>query len=355
MKLCLIRILLATAALGNCVVAAVENDLVWTWLHRKKFNHTQRLENSQKKEIIFSKTDVPRFSQLIFSWNALRPVTGHFSFYAKVRDSKTKKWSKWHKMIDWGSDVQISYRSRDDFSQYHHVRLEINHLILSDAFCIKIVPQKGADLGLLHGFAVNVSDFTKFNSEESKKTAPLLHSVHIQGAPQISQFKLTHHRNDSLCSPTSCTMLTSYLSDKSINPISFAEKSIDKGLDIYGSWPFNMAHAFENCDGNVHFSVARCNSFINLHDQLVKGIPVIVSVRGAIEGAPKVYPHGHLLMVVGYDAHTHQVICHDPAAQEHDLVYKKYNFKSFLQAWERSHRLIYLAEKLPPFSSGEYR
>jgi hypothetical protein len=59
-------------------------------------------------------------------------------------------------------------------------------------------------------------------------------------------------------------------------------------------------------------------------------------------------------MVVGYDAHSDQVICHDPAAQEHDAVHKKYDFKSFLQAWERSHRLIYLAEKVPLYSSGEY-
>jgi hypothetical protein len=107
-----------------------------------------------------------------------------------------------------------------------------------------------------------------------------------------------------------------------------------------------MAHAFEEAEGKMLFAVSRFNSFENLYNHLRKGIPVAVSVRGHIHGAPRTYNNGHLLVVVGYDSKTKQVICHDPAVSETKLVKIKYPLKSFLQAWERSHRLAYLADPL---------
>ena len=133
---------------------------------------------------------------------------------------------------------------------------------------------------------------------------------------------------------------------KQIDPIDFAEKSHDKGLDKYGSWPFNMAHAFELSQGKILFAVTRLHSFKNLHDHLCKGIPVVVSVRGHIHGAPRVYHNGHLLVVIGYDSKTREVICHDPAVPDSKLVKKRYELKNFIQAWERSHRLAYLADPI---------
>lgn len=346
MKEYAIQMLFALLFFHAGIAGLPEKIPVWTWLHRKHFTQDERARNTEKKEILFSKIDVPHFTQLIFSWNAFRPAKGHFTFYAQVRDCQKKKWSKWHKMMDWGNKVQTSYKSVDNFSQYHHVRLEILHSICSDAFRIKIVAQENADMSLLNSFTVNVSDFTKFVSESAFCKEFTLPSIVVNGAPQISQFKLLHPRNDGLCSPTSCVMLTSFLIAKTLNPIDFAERSLDKGLDKYGSWPFNLAHAFECANGRVSFAVMRCNSFKNLHDQLVKGIPVVVSVRGAIEGAPRVYRNGHLLMVIGFDALTQEVICHDPAVSHDEEVKKRYELSSFLHAWEASHRLTYLAEKL---------
>ncbi len=318
----------------------------WTWLHRKSFTESEQELNKQKHSLAFAKTELPAFTQLVFSWNAFRPKQGHFTFYAQVRNAATKKWSKWHRMVTWGAKDQKSFKTQSDgMSSYHHVRLESASDLTADAFAIKMASDDGADLSLIKSFAVNICNLNEFNPERESVMA-LARSVYIKGVPRISQFELNHPRNDGLCSPTSCTMLTSYLMSKQLDPIDFAEKSHDTGLDKYGSWPFNMAHAFELSQGKIFFAVTRLHSFRNLHDHLCKGIPVVVSVRGYIHGAPRVYHNGHLLVVVGYDSKTKEVICHDPAVPDSKLAKKRYDLKNFIQAWERSHRLAYLADPI---------
>lgn len=328
----------------NCFSA--EQNSSWTWLHRKYFSNEEQEQNKIKKAIICAKNNLPHFNQLIFSWNALRPKKGYFTFYAQIKNAKTQKWGKWHRMISWGNNIQKSYKTNpDQLSSYHHVRLESAIDSKADAFAIKVESEEGADLALLKSFAVNLSNFSNFKSELEQNLASLS-TVYIQGVPQFSQFELDHPRNDGFCSPTSCAMLISYLMSKRIDPVKFAEKSHDTGLDKYGSWPFNMAHAFEHSQGKISFAVTRFNSFKNLYAHLSKGIPVVISVRGYIQGAPKVYNNGHLLLVIGYDAKTKDVICHDPAVSDAKIVKKRYPLKSFLSAWERSHRLAYLAHPL---------
>lgn len=322
-----------------------QNTEQWTWFHRKVFSDQEQQENTVKSHLAFAKTDLPKFNQLVFSWNALRPQKGHFTFYAQVRNPKTQKWSKWHQMAIWGAQKQKSFETDPDhMSSYHHVRLESKPL-LSDGFAIKVEAHEGANLNQLKSFAVNLANLQLFSSEK-ENNIPGLASVIIKGVPKYCQFELDHPRNDGLCSPTSCAMLTAYLLSKQVDPIDFAEKSHDSGMDKYGSWPFNMAHAFERCEGKILYAVKRLNSFKDLHHQLAKGMPVVVSVRGQIQGAPRPYKNGHLLVVIGYDMFTKEVVCHDPAVTSSVQVRKKYPIKSFLQAWERSHRLAYCADRI---------
>lgn len=322
----------------------------WTWFHRKIFTDQEQQENSTKSHLAFAKTDLPKFSQLIFSWNAQRPEKGHFTFYAQVRSPLTHKWSKWHQMAVWGADKQKSFETDPDhLSSYHHVRLESKPLLLSDGFAIKVEAHDGASLDKLKSFAVNLANLHLFKNEKENGLLALC-SVAISDVPKYCQFELDHPRNDGLCSPTSCAMLTAYLLSKHIDPLDFAEKSHDQGMDKYGSWPFNMAHAYEHAyekaEGKILFAVKRLDSFKDLHKQLLKSVPVAVSVRGQIHGAPRPYKNGHLLVVIGYDTKTKEVICHDPAVASSTHVRKKYPVKSFLQAWERSHRLAYCADRI---------
>lgn len=325
-----------------CIVTTMQGH--WSSVFRQRITE-QDVKNATNNVIVFSKEKVSPFSQLLFSWNAMRPEKGYFSFYVQARDSKTKRWGNWHRMSDWGAGVQRSYDSKSDgFSRFIHVRLEMKPSHLADAFRIKIMANHGAHMENLKAFTVTIADTHAFKAESNGEHIDQLSSVHVHNVPKISQFALDHPDNGRICSPTSCTMLMRYLTGNVIDPLEFARRSYDKGLDAYGSWPFNMAHAFERCNGRGWFFNTRLNSFTELHTQLSRGIPVVVSVRGKLPKAPREYPNGHLLVVVGWDAHKKQVICHDPASEMHETVEKRYDFQDFVRAWELSWRLVYWVE-----------
>jgi len=314
-------------------------------VYRKQFNATQQEANRSKTGIYFSKEGIPHFTQLIFSWNAFRPSSGYFSFFIQARDAASKKWGKWHHMADWGAHIQRSFNSKSDgLTKYVHVRLETEAQKVADAFRLKVTSTSGADLSLIKEFAFSIADYNLFRPETCNEHIAQLPSVHIQHVPQISQFELAHKESGRLCSPTSCTMLTHFLTSNTIDPCEFADNAYDNGLDAYGSWPFNVAHAFEHAGGNISFFTTRLNSFTMLWQQLSRGIPVVASVRGLLSGAPKMYRHGHLLVVVGWDKKTKEVICHDPAFPTHEKTLHRYSFSSFVHAWEASRRLAYWAE-----------
>jgi hypothetical protein len=332
------------------VLLAVDepNSKQWTWLYRKIMTLQEQEEAHNKKVIVINKYDIPSCTQLVASWNAIRPTQGFFSFWIQARDAKTKQWCTWHHMIDWGTSVQQSYFSaNDEIAQYFHVRLEAGTDNKFDSFRIKIAAHDGADLSWLKAVMVALTDYSKFKPEGVyDRHLQELSSVYIQGVPKISQFLLDHPDHSRLCSPTSCSMLMSFLREEPIDPIAFANNVFDRGLQSYGSWPFNVAHAFNMAGGTHWFFTARLNSFLELYKQLQRGLPVIVSVRGWLAGAPQSYDQGHLLIVIGWDAEKQAVICHDPAFRLTKKTAKRYPVASFLRAWERSYRLVYWAEPI---------
>lgn len=330
----------------NMILCQDETQNSWSWLLYRTFTDEELEIHKNKSQIFFSKENVSPFTQLIFSWNALRPSKGHFSFLVSAHDAKTNAWGSWHHMIDWGADAARSYASKSDgIAHYNFVCLKMEPDKLGDGFRIKAIAHDGANLSLLHAYAVSLSDDNKFKTEVLDQRVASLSSVHIRNVPTISQFDLSHPRNKTLCSPTSCSMLTSFLSQKNIDPIAFAEKAYDNGLSVYGSWPFNMAHAFEVCEGRYWFFTSRLNSFVGLHQRLKEGIPVVVSIRGPLEGAALPHKNGHLITIVGFDAKKQEVIVHDPAWTKDRGTVRRYALKHFLEAWERSRRLTYLAQE----------
>lgn len=326
---------------GMIAVALSAQKKPWTWQYRCIVSAQQRQEATDKKELFFIKSGIPHFTQLLFSWNAVRPKQGYYSFYVQVHSKNKNTWGAWHKMADWGKNVQKSYETGSDgICRYVYVRLEIDQDDKADGFRIKAVA-RNTDISGLESIAVNTSDYTKFVDEYVPKN--LHSSVLLEGVPKKSQLVLEHEKKRMMCSPTSCSMLHEYLTRQTNDPLNFANKSYDNGLRVYGSWPFNMAHAYELGDGTHFFYTARLQSFKALHDVLKQKIPVPVSVRGTIIGAPKEYNNGHLLLVVGYNAQTHCVVCHDPAATSDEETLKEYSIDSFIKAWDRSRRLAYVA------------
>lgn len=328
--------------LSNIFMKVLCNIPEWTWSYCKKITQEDIKKLTDKTKIIYSKEKVPNFNQLIFSWNALRPKKGYFSFSVQPHYGIENKWGDWYKMADWGADIQKSYFIQNGNVSFIHVRLEIPQEKLADGFRLKIEAKDGADLEDLKLLSVCISDFSKFSSENISEIR-LLKSVNIDGITKKSQFLLKHEHNNKMCSPTSTWMLVDFLSNKTINPLNFATNVYDYGLEAYGSWPFNTAHAFEQCP-NSYFRVIRLNSFKHLHSYIDKGTPVVVSVRGNLNGAPLVYNKGHLILITGWDKQRKQIICHDPAFAKNSLVKHRYDIKSFLRAWERSNRLAYIVD-----------
>lgn len=314
----------------------------WTTCVIKQAESGQELY--EFKKILDNKDTIDDFTQLICSWNAQRPAKGYLRFKVRVRDQTTKRWLDWHPMYEWGASTQRSFFDCKALSSYHHVRLEMAKNRTADGFHIVIEPMHGAQLGCIKQLAISLSRLDLFEHEMITKEYTKLKPIHIKPVPLLSQMKLPHVDYEVLCSPSATWMLTSYLLGTALDPIHFANSVYDHGLAAYGSWPFNTAHAFEAADHQYPFHVERLHSFKELHAQLDKGIPVVVSVRGTIRGAPKSYPGGHLLLVVGYNPIQKHVICHDPAALHQHAVLKHYPLKNFLRAWERSYRLSYIAQ-----------
>ena len=334
------KLIMLTLLLLNSTITAR-----WASLFNKKITPQEARVAQHQHSYFFSQERVPLFTQLLFSWNAVRPKRGYFEFYVQARNAQTKRWGAWHRMMEWGKRLQSSNATiSDGFTKYEHVRLETARQQFADAFHIKVVGVKGASLVDLKALSVTTVNMHQFHAESIANVAQLP-SIYIPRVPKISQAAVDHKDNNRICSPASCTMLTSYLTGEDIDPMQFAKHSYDKGLNAYGSWPFNMAYAFELCQGRYWFFNTRLNSFSDLHKQLMRGIPVVVSVRGTLPGAPQPYPQGHLLLVVGWDNKNNRVICHDPAmAKDYDAE-RRYRLKDFMKTWEQSRRLAYIASQ----------
>src|SRR5277367_6349598 len=110
-KLSRIGFMFIIVMFGSVVHAAQDNS--WTWLYQKIFSESELKNNGEKKVATFSKEGVTPFTQLVFSWNAFRD-NGHYSFWVKSRNAKTKQWTNWYKMMVWGEGVQRSFDQKGD-------------------------------------------------------------------------------------------------------------------------------------------------------------------------------------------------------------------------------------------------
>ena len=327
--------------LSFCIYGDPWSKVYHTVCDQKKMACRQLFSN---EIVVMEHKDLASFSQLLISWNAHRPSLGYFSFFVQVRNKTTKKWGVWHHMYDWGAGgIQASYKQKSDgVSRYEYVRLELVDDCVADGFRVKVKLQKNVCAKNLISVTGSCALYNDFREEDPRRYANFS-SVCVQGVSQIAQFALDHPDSARVCSPVSLTMLLRYLHSASDYPELYTviEQSYDKGLCAYGSWPFNIACAFDMLQGKYGLYVCRLNSFSEVHERLMHNIPVVVSVRGPLEGAERPYAGGHLLLIVGWDIATKSVICHDPAFDTIEKTLKHYPIASFLAAWERSRRLAY--------------
>lgn len=285
--------------------------------------------------------NLPPFDELMLTWNAVRPTQGKFLFYVSL---KTDEWSPWLLYSTWGSDGQSSFdqTAQDSPVKNFQDAVEVLNGKKATAFQVKIATEGSARLDSVYGLHVYTNgdrpkELQKFNSE----VKPISLKV-----PGLSQMTVDHVRHKDLCSPTSTTAVTRYLSNNNaIDPVDFAQKVWDAGFDIYGNWVFNTAHAASLLGPQWNGWVERLNGFTPIYQSLEQGIPVIVSVRGPLPGGALPYAKGHLIAIIEFDPLNQKVLCMDPAFPTDAETHVSYHFSDFMEAWGRRGNVGYIFSK----------
>ena len=278
------------------------------------------------------------FDELIFSWNGMRPKIGKWTFWASIF---AEEWSPWIKYAEWSSKLQKTFKHAPQGSKVESFQDAVYPKDgLCDAFQVKVTAEDGADLKLLDALFVCLSDLSSHAVSVPQET---LRTVLLPNVPRRSQLKLEHPRYLDFCSPTATSTAINYLlGAKKTDPIAFAEKIHDDEFDIYGNWILNTAQAFQELGGKFRCRVERLSSFSMLHSFLVRGLPVIVSIRGPLAGSYRPMTFGHLICVIGYDDEQQKVHCIDSGFPEDDQTNVSYPLKDFLDAWARRQNLAYV-------------
>ncbi len=168
-------------------------------------------------------------------------------------------------------------------------------------------------------------------------------AVHLN-AEGLSQMALKHPRNGSICSPTSTTAALRYLTQRAIDPLDFAAHTRDHGFDIYGNWILSAAQASAELGNDWNCWVERLDGFSDIHQRLLRGFPVVISIRGPLQGSALPYEQGHLIVVIGYSPQERRVLCMDPAFPSETETLVSYDLDDLMQAWSRRGRVAYLFE-----------
>jgi hypothetical protein len=123
---------------------------------------------------------------------------------------------------------------------------------------------------------------------------------------------------------------------KDVNLDQVTRGTLDSGNEAYGNWPQNVAFAGEQ---GMRAYTKKCKSINPVKNFISKGIPVIASVvsqeKEALEGANSAFPHGHLMVVVGFDIKDgiEYIVVNDPAANSDAEVRKYYKLDQWVNVW----------------------
>ncbi len=245
------------ASLLATLVSLFAKGQEWSSLHKKFFADT-----STNERLVFEKTKITPFTHLILSWNAQRPKVGYFTFEVQAHNTQTNQWTPLYKAIEWGHNKQLSFYNKaitkDKHSQYVNIRLEMLNGATADGFRVYCSAAKGADVSLVKMIAVNTLNTQLFAPEIIPKKK--YKSIHIKNVPYASQFLIKHPKFSELCSPTATSLLVSFLTHTNQDTATFADGAYDAGLHVYGSWPFNTAHVYEQAGRKDWFYVQKSHS-----------------------------------------------------------------------------------------------
>lgn len=292
--------------------------------------------STRKTELLWEQLTPSSFSELIVSWNALRPKQGSYRFWISVK--REASWSEWLPYAEWKKKGQRTFSAENGMAKSDQDVILLKEGTQANGFRIKVSCEGGATLSTfdaLHACASHPPSFIIH-------PVPSLKAVRLPLRTHRSQMQLDHPRHRDLCSPTSVSMAIDHLLQKEkTNPIEFADAIRDEQFDIYGNWILNIAESYVRLKRRLSCCILRLNDFSALHRLLLQGLPVVVSIKGPLSGAPLPYQNGHLILVYGYNPDQKRVLCADPAFPSHAETLTSYCLDNFLTAWGRRYNLSY--------------
>lgn len=270
------------------------------------------------------------FDECLFSWNALCKK-GFFSFYMRLFVSG--KWTPWFLYATWGNWVRRTYST-----VLEDVVVDCDRILVKQGaatgFHLSVRCHQGAEKTDLHKVAC------VFSIGKRNPTHRLKSPMRIANYPYQSQLETGLEEKNRICSPTSLFSVLSYFFPEYPGSIKdFVPLVRDQYHDIYGNWPLNVAGFYEASEGQIFARVEKLAGLEEVHTYLEKNIPVVVSVKGEIEGANQPYSSGHLLVITGLSESA--VECMDPAVCTGDRPHVTYPKESFINAWENRNFVAY--------------
>lgn len=275
--------------------------------------------------------------EIVVSWNGNRPSHGALLFQIKVF---TTSWSEWIDYAYLGKKIQYTFKSAANDASVFVDQDEI--IILNNQkaskLAVRTFAKDGTDLKCLTSLYVSAIDTQRHQIGFSNFKGV---DIDLQ-VPKISQMQLVDHRKQRLCSPTATTAVLNFLSENfKLEPHYFADKVHDKTFDTYGNWILNTAEASSFLK-DLRVFVCHLDSIDLVIDYLSHGYPVIVSVKGPLNGAASGYESGHLMVIKGYHSDNKKLRCMDPAFPNADETSVEYDLDDFLKAWQKRKGVSYI-------------
>ncbi|NYB73335.1 C39 family peptidase [Sedimentibacter hydroxybenzoicus DSM 7310] len=298
-------------------------------LHNLQINndYVELKENHEEGYLETPIIETERFTEITPSWNSKTNIDSSVELLIRIRAEN--KWTPYISYGVWstnGNNIGIKERESHDLMKVTSDRIFVKDEKFGDAVHIKVV-FKGNNPKL------TLIAFSTDGGEDEAVEGSYLRI--LENIPLISQLASGHKDARVICSPTSLTMALKF-HGKNVDLDQVARGTLDSGNGAYGNWPQNVAMAGEL---GMRAYTKRCKSINPVKNFIAKGIPVVASVcvqdKEQLSGAISAFPHGHLMVVVGFEIKdgTEYIVVNDPAANSDAEVRKSYLLDEWVKVW----------------------
>jgi len=297
-------------------------------------------------------------SKKVLTYQQARVLVNHF-----VEDEEVQTWTDWFSWGIWSPHIARKSISRTDTL----AKLDVDTLTIrgskgetASKVQVKVIlktddPSVTTVVRYLHGTLKNTINPILKEYEEEIDLTNL--DINIE-TPALSQMIRDPRSRNSICSPTTVTMLLHRYGETHLLPDELAQNTYDNSYG-FGNWSFAMAIA-----GSYGYKAYI--DFLNMEDlkrEIYNGYPVGVSVRYRhIEDSTSPYPYvegapgttaGHLIVVTGFTVidGVEYVLVNDPFAPDNETTPRIYKLDQFDEAW--SNRAAYIVREKEA-NAGKY-